>query len=55
MKLLIAELEKWLEVYETNQPIHRTGGEHEQADLEAWLISQIRMALRAFKGAKEGR
>jgi len=54
MKHVIAQLEIHLDVMTTNEPINRTKGKTEQADLEAVTASEIRQALAILKAVDAG-
>lgn len=54
MKAAIIELERALNVAETNEPINRAEGNEAQADLEASNAAQYRQALAVLNAATNG-
>ena len=54
MKAAIAQLEISLNVLEGNEPINRSNGNVEQAELEAKNAADIRQALAILRAADAG-
>ena len=54
MKAAITQLEISLETLVTNEPINRSEGNTDQADLEAMNASEIRQALAVLRAAEGG-
>lgn len=50
MQAAISQLEIYLNVLETNEPINRAEGDIPQADLEKKNAEEIRQALKLLRG-----
>lgn len=55
MQAAISQLEIYLEILETNEPINRAEGKFAQADLEKQNAIEVREALKFLNSAKHVR